>query len=43
MNPDQLRQIPQAVSFVKSFFTAKKPVGAICHGPRTLVVLVLGP
>ena len=26
-----------AVSFVKAFFEAKKPIGAICHGPWTLV------
>jgi protease I len=36
-NPDQLRINPEAVSFVKAFFTAKKPVGAICHGPWTLI------
>ena len=33
MNPDQLRMIPEAVSFVKHFFSAGKPVAAICHGP----------
>jgi protease I len=33
MNPDSLRQEPKAVSFVRSFFRAKKPVAAICHGP----------
>jgi protease I len=27
----------QAVSFVKSFFQANKPVAAICHGPWMLV------
>src|SRR3984893_1715439 len=37
MNPDRLRMIPKAVSFVKSFFTAKKPVAAICHGPWTII------
>lgn len=37
MNPDQLRTMPQAVSFVKSFFSAHKPVAAICHGPWTLI------
>lgn len=37
LNPDQLRTEPQAVSFVRAFFEAKKPVGAICHGPWTLV------
>jgi protease I len=28
---------PKAVSFVKSFFTANKPVAAICHGPWTII------
>ena len=37
MNPDHLRMNPRAVQFVKSFFTEKKPVAAICHGPWTLV------
>jgi protease I len=36
-NPDKLRVIPEAVQFVKAFFTAGKPVGAICHGPWTLI------
>jgi len=37
MNPDHLRMNPRAVQFVKSFFTEKKPVAAICHGPWTLI------
>lgn len=37
INPDKLRMIPEAVQFVKSFFTAKKPVAAICHGPWSIV------
>lgn len=37
MNPDKLRMDPEAVSFVKSFFTSNKPVAAICHGPWTLI------
>ncbi len=37
MNPDKLRMNPQAVQFIKAFFTAEKPVAAICHGPWTLV------
>jgi protease I len=37
MNPDQLRRDPQVLEFVKSFFNAGKPVGAICHGPWTLI------
>lgn len=36
-NPDNLRTKPDAVEFVKSFFAAGKPVGAICHAPWTLV------
>jgi protease I len=36
-NPDQLRAVPEAVSFIKSFVQAGKPVAAICHGPWTLV------
>lgn len=37
MNPDTLRTNPQAVEFVKAFFSAKKPVAAICHGPWTVI------
>jgi protease I len=36
-NPDQLRTDTDAVQFVRSFFEAGKPVGAICHGPWTLI------
>jgi protease I len=36
-NPDYLRTRPRAVAFVASFFTASKPVAAICHAPWTLV------
>ncbi len=36
-NPDQLRTKEEAVSFVRSFFEAGKPVGVICHGPWTLI------
>jgi protease I len=36
-NPDKLRQNADAVDFVKGFFAADKPVGAICHGPWMLV------
>lgn len=28
---------PQAVAFVKAFFDSGKPVGAICHGPWTVI------
>lgn len=37
MNPDQLRQKPEAVEFVRAFFRAGKPVAAICHGPQMLI------
>lgn len=37
MNPDILRTIPEAVSFVKAFFDAKKPLAAICHAPWLLI------
>ncbi|HWC48903.1 MAG TPA: type 1 glutamine amidotransferase domain-containing protein [Solirubrobacterales bacterium] len=36
-NPDQLRTKPEALEFVRGFFTAGKPVGVICHGPWTLI------
>lgn len=36
-NPDQLRMIPKAVSFVREFFDAGKPVAAICHGAWPLI------
>ena len=34
---DNLRGSDEAVSFVRGFFEEAKPVGAICHGPWTLV------
>lgn len=36
-NPDFLRIQEAAVSFVRSFFEAHKPVSAICHAPWTLI------
>jgi protease I len=36
-NPDILRTVPAAVEFARAFFTAGKPVAAICHAPWTLV------
>jgi protease I len=36
-NPDQLRTQPRAVSFVRDFVQAGKPVAVICHGPWTLI------
>ena len=37
MNPDKLRMDERAVNFIKAFFDAGKPVGAICHAPWTLI------
>ena len=37
LNPDAVRADGKAVSFVKDFFSADKPVAAICHGPQTLI------
>jgi protease I len=36
-NPDFLRADDDATAFVRAFFEAGKPVGAICHGPWTLI------
>ena len=36
-NPDFLRGDEDAVGFVRGFVEAGKPIGAICHGPWTLV------
>jgi protease I len=36
-NPDFLRVDDDVRKFVRSFFEAGKPVGAICHGPWTLI------
>jgi protease I len=37
MNSDRLRQLPEAVEFVRAFFEEGKPVAAICHGPQILI------
>jgi len=37
INPDKLRMHDNAMEFVKGFFEQGKPVGAICHGPWSLV------
>ena len=37
MNPDHLRLEPKAVDFVRKFVASGKPIGAICHGPWTLL------
>lgn len=36
-NPDRLRMNKQAVNFVRSFFSQRKPVAAICHAPWLLI------
>src|SRR5262245_54229890 len=35
--PTEVRNNPKAQEIAKSFFAENKPVGAICHGPYTLV------
>jgi protease I len=37
VNPDRLRMDAGAVDFVRGFIRSGRPVGAICHGPWTLV------
>ena len=37
VNPDSLRMDAKAMAFVQAFFEQGKPVGAICHGPWSLV------
>jgi deglycase len=37
INPDILRTHREAMAFVRRFFEQGKPVGAICHGPWSLV------
>lgn len=36
-NPDQLRGDARALTFVRAFFDAGKPVAAICHAPWILI------
>jgi protease I len=36
-SPDQLRVNEDVLRFTRGFFTAGKPVGAICHGPWVLI------
>ena len=36
-NPDTLRSTPAAVTFVREFAEAGKPIAAICHGPWLLI------
>jgi protease I len=37
VNPDNLRMDQDAIRFVQEIAKAGKPIGAICHGPWTLV------
>lgn len=37
MNPDSLRQTPEAMTFIKDFLASGKPVAAICHAPWLLI------
>lgn len=37
MNPDKLRLEPKAIEFIRQFVNLGKPIGAICHGPWTLI------
>jgi protease I len=37
MNPDKLRRNEWALQFVRAFAESGKPIGAICHGPWTLI------
>ncbi len=37
INPDKLRNNPNAVAFVQSFVTKRRPIAAICHGVQTLI------
>lgn len=36
-NPDRLRLSAEAISFIREFARADKPIAAICHGPWTLI------
>ena len=35
--PAALRKEPRAIEIVKAFWSANKPVSAICHGPQMLI------
>lgn len=37
MNPDSLRQTPEAMTFIKDFLASGKPVAAVCHAPWLLI------
>jgi hypothetical protein len=36
-NPDKLRLSPESIAFIRAFSLAGKIIGAICHGPWTLI------
>ena len=36
-NPERLRQSKEAIDFIRGFDVEEKPVGAICHGPLSLI------
>jgi protease I len=37
VSPDKLRADDRIVNFTREFFTANKPIFAICHGPQLLL------
>jgi protease I len=37
INPDKLRNNPDAVAFVQHFVDSRRPIAAICHGVQTLI------
>ncbi len=37
LSPNKLRTLQKALTFVRAFFEAGKPVAAICHGPQILI------
>lgn len=37
INPDTLRTNPKALSLIRDFYQAKKPIAAICHAPWLLI------
>jgi protease I len=36
-NPDALRLVPEAITFIQEMGAAHKPIAAICHGPWPLI------
>ncbi len=37
INPDKLRNNANAIAFVESFISKRRPIAAICHGVQTLI------